>query len=604
MRHVRRVVAAVFVVAAALVALAFPHAAGAQAGSERIASYDVDLTIEPDGTLVTREVITYDFGANQRHGIQRDLVIKELYDDDHDRRYDVEVTGVSADPGTPDDVQISDDGGFRRIRIGDPDRTITGVHTYTIEYTVTGALKAFEDHDELNWDVIGHQWNVPIDRASARVQAPADITQVACFQGVSGSRLGCAEAAASGATATFGTSDLDPNAGMTIVVALPKGAIQPEPAPILVERRTLEDAFAINGRTLGASGALAVLGIGAVSVLAWRRGRDRRWTGPAVDAAMGNLTGEEQRIPLGRQEAGTVEFVPPDKVRPGQVGTLIDERANLLDVTATIVDLAVRGFLRITELDDDGKPDYQLDRLEKDTGELHPYERELLDSLFATGPSVKLSDLKYEFTSELASLKEALYDDVVANGWYRVRPDRTRLWWRLLGIAVVVVGVLLTILVASTTSFGLIPLAIVLTGIVLLAVGGTMPARTGKGSAMLSRIRGFRRLFDEGEEDTRARFAEQQGIFSQYLPYAIVFGCTEKWARAFEGLSAEQLGATGWYQGPNLFGAYALSSAMNSFETTATGTLYASQPSSSSASGFSGGGFSGGGGGGGGGGSW
>ena len=106
-----------------------------------------------------------------------------------------------------------------------------------------------------------------------------------------------------------------------------------------------------------------------------------------------------------------------------------------------------------------------------------------------------------------------------------------------------------------------------ITGIVLLALGGRMPARTGKGSAMFSRIRGFRRLFDEGEEDIRARFAEQQGIFSQYLPYAIVFGCTEKWARAFEGLDAEQLGTTGWYTGPYAFSALAFSHAVDHFGT-------------------------------------
>jgi uncharacterized membrane protein len=179
------------------------------------------------------------------------------------------------------------------------------------------------------------------------------------------------------------------------------------------------------------------------------------------------------------------------------------------------------------------------------------------------------------------------------------------MWWHLLGVAVIVVGIIATVITAVFSSFGLIPLAIVLTGIVLLAVGGRMPARTGKGSAMLSRVEGFRRLFDEGEEDTRQRFAEKQGIFSQYLPYAIVFGCTKKWAKAFEGLSADQLGSASWYSGTsNAFGAFAIASALDDFDTRATGTLYASQPSSSSASGFSGGGFSGGGGGGGGGGSW
>ena len=121
-------------------------------------------------------------------------------------------------------------------------------------------------------------------------------------------------------------------------------------------------------------------------------------------------------------------------------------------------------------------------------------------------------------------------------------------------------------LVAATTSFGIVPLGIIVIGIALHVVSGHMPARTGKGTAMLSRVRGFRRLFDEGEEDTRARFAEQHDIFSQYLPYAIVFGCTKKWAKAFEGIAAEQL-ETGWYVGNQPFNALVLASSIDHFGT-------------------------------------
>jgi hypothetical protein len=600
MPWVKRVLGVVLLALATVLVLAYPL--GAQGAGERITDYDVDMQIAPDGLLSVREEIVYDFGPNERHGIQRDLVRKERYDGDNDRKYDIDVRNVTTSAGTPDDVQLSQNGDYLRVRIGDPDRTITGRHTYTIDYTIAGALLPFDDHDELNWDAIGNQWSVPIEQVSVRVEAPAELTQIACFSGPQGSTLPCTEASGAGAAAVFGHSGLGPNSGLTVVAGIPKGVIVPEPQPILAERRTLQDAFEVSPTTLGAGGGIAILGVGAAGMLAYRRGRDRRWTGSPVDAALGNLSGAEERIPLGQQDAGTVEFVPPDKIRPGQVGTLIDEQANLLDVTASIVDLAVRGYLRIAELDEGGR-DYELTRTKANDATLLPYEALLLDSLFASGPTVTLSELKYEFTAELSQLKQALYEDAVSNGWYRVRPDHTRLGWRFMGVAVTVVGIGLTALVAATSSFGIIPLAVVLTGLVLLALGGRMPARTGKGSAMLSRVRGFRRLFDEGEEDVRARFAEQQGIFSQYLPYAIVFGCTEKWARAFEGLSAEQLGATGWYSGPNLFSAYAISSAMSSFETTATGTLYASQPSSSSASGFSGG-FSGGGGGGGGGSSW
>src|SRR5262249_8158130 len=155
-----------------------------------------------------------------------------------------------------------------------------------------------------------------------------------------------------------------------------------------------------------------------------------------------------------------------------------------------------------------------------------------------------------------------------------VRPDRTRMIWHGLAIVLLVVGIGLTFLVAKLSSFAIIPLAIVLTAIVLLLVANRMPARTGKGSAMLSRVRGFRRLFDEGEADTPARFAEQHNIFAEYLPYAIVFGCAKKWAHAFEGLSAEELGTAGWYSSPDGFTALAIASAMDDFGTTATGTLY------------------------------
>jgi hypothetical protein len=607
MNRTHRLVVAALLVAAAVALHAAPASAQTPTSTpgERIRAYAVRMAIYKNGVLLVEETISYDFGSTPRHGIERDLVRRESYDSSRDRVYKINVASVTADKGSPVRVQKSNVGNFLRLRIGDPNRTITGVHTYKIGYAVTGALRTFPDHIELNWDAIGHQWRVPIVGAIVQVNAAANIQRIACFSGPVGSTAGCSASAKRNNAAEFAQAALPAGSGMTVVIALPPGSIVPAPHAMLVKQRTVADAFEVKPLTVGVAGVLALLGIGAVAALAYTRGRDRRYTGSAVDAAMGNTSGQEELMPLGARRAGPVEFIPPEGVRPGEVGTLIDEKANLLDVTATIVDLAVRGHLRIAEVPNGRHPDYELTRLDNGKGELQPYEQTLYDSLFATGPTVKLSDLKYKFTSQLSDVQNAMYNDVVKNGWYRVRPDRTRMWWHLLGIAVIVVGIAATVITAIFSSFGLIPLAIVLTGIVLLAVGGRMPARTGKGSAMLSRVEGFRRLFDEGEEDTRQRFAEKQGIFSQYLPYAIVFGCTKKWAKAFEGLSADQLGSASWYSGTsNAFGAFAIASALDDFDTRATGTLYASQPSSSSASGFSGGGFSGGGGGGGGGGSW
>jgi uncharacterized protein (TIGR04222 family) len=602
--------------AAAIVVVNVFSASAAHAATpdyvEHIKRFDVTMTVAPDGLLTVHESIVYNFGGQAKHGIFRDLVVKETYGTGgrYDRLYRVKVNGVTID-GQPAQTKDSTKGQYLDVRIGDPDRTITGAHTYVIDYTVRGAMTTFPDHDELFWDAIGLQWPVPIDSSSVTVRAPVAITRVGCYSGAEGSKLGCDDARQRDRVATFAHDGLGSREGVTIVVGLPKGTIQPPPAPILEKRWNVDDAFARRADTVAPTVALGGLGVGAVLLLAWRKGRDRRYRGSAVDQAMGNVSGDEDVVPPFAKDAGPVEFVPPDGIRPGQVGVLVDENANVLDVTATIVDLAVRGYLRITELPPEGllrrRHDYELERIDgapPERRELLPYERKVLVAIFKAGPRVKLSDLKYKFRSDLTKIRDAMFDDAVAQKWYRVRPDRTRAIWHGIGIAVVVVSAGLTFLVARTTSYGLVPLALVLTGLVLLVVANRMPARTGKGSAALSRVRGFRRLFDEGDEDLRSRFAEQHNIFSEYLPYAIVFGCTEKWARAFEGLDAEALGTGGWYAGHGgALNALVLASAMDDFGTATTGTLYASQPSSSGGSGF-GGGSSGGGGGGGGGGSW
>ena len=587
-------------VLAGLVAIASP--APAQTAGEHIAGYTVAMQLARDGTLAVDERITYDFGAAPHHGIFRDLVESETYDAHHDRRYRISGVTVTAD-GVATPVQMSHSGRYLHIRIGDPNATITGQHTYRIDYSLQGAARTFADHQELFWDAIGNQWPVPIDTAAVSIAGPAAITNTACYAGAQGSALPCTSSSARGRVAAFSQTGLGPNEGLTIVVGLPPGSIVPDPQPILERRRTLADAFALRADTLIPAIALAALTMGTILWLASRRGRDRRYAGSATDAAFGNTTGAEETVGLGGVRAGPVEFVPPYGVLPGQVGTLVDEHANLVDVTATIVDLAVRGWLTIADLDDD----YELTSTQvAGKGTLLPYETALMTALFASGPAVKLSDLKYKFRSELALIQNAMYDDVVTQGWYRVRPDRTRQRWTLLALGLLVVAVGITVLVALGSSFGLVPIGLVVGAITLLAVASHMPSRTGKGSAMFSRVRGFRRLFDEGDQGLREKFAEQHDIFSQYLPYAIVFGCTDKWAHVFAQLDAQQL-ETGWYRGNAPFNAVLLASSINHFGTMATGTLYASQPSSSSGSGFGGGfggGFAGGGGGGGGGGSW
>ena len=582
-------------------------AAAEQAGIERIHTYDVKLQIISTGDLLVEEIISYDFGSQQRHGIFREIPVRLDYDERYERVYrltDIEVSSPSA----PAETEVTDEGPLKRLRIGDPDRTITGRHTYTISYRVRGALNGFETHDELYWNAIGEHWPVPIGAATVSVTAPVGITQIACFSGPPGSDLPCQQSAHDGPTATFRQSPMGAFQAFTVVAAFPSGAV-PNPEPILDEKWHPSRAFAMTPATLGLTGGLGVLVLGGIAGLGWTRGRDRRYIGSAVDATFGTEGGEHEPVPLMARDETPVEFAPPDNLRPGQVGTLVDETANPVDVTATIVDLAVRGWLRIEEIPKDGwfgKPDWKLVKLKEADDTLLPYEERLFNSLVPgeINTSTLLSDLKNTFATKMRKVQDDLYTDSVKRGWFLSRPDHVRAKWVGGGVLLLLVGIGLTVLAAIFTRYGLVPIPLAVGGILMMMNADRMPHRTAQGTGVLRRTLGFRRFIEESEKE-RAQFAEREHLFTEYLPYAIVFGATEKWAKAFAGLDGELPNTGGWYVGHNsgAFHAAGFSSAMDNFSTTTAGTL-TSTPSGSGSSGFGGGGSSGGGGGGGGGGSW
>ncbi|MDQ3978456.1 MAG: DUF2207 domain-containing protein [Actinomycetota bacterium] len=597
------------VVVALLLAMGTGAPAGSAAASqgfERIESFDSTVAVQRDGDLLVSERIRYDFGGDERHGIFREIPVRFDYEPDnaYERLTPIEDISVDAGPGTPSDVSVEESGRLTRIRIGDPDRTISGVHDYTIRYRVRGALNAFEDHDELFWNATGNDWLVPISAVTATVEMPGPVSQVACYAGPRGSRLPCRSAANEGTRARFTHGFLSSQEGATIVVAVEKGVLD-VPPPILDERWSFAKAFSITPATVVLSvGLLAAILFGLMR-LVWVRGRDVRYAGSPVDVAFGSDSGKEEAVPLFDKPLDPVEYVPPDNVRPGEVGTLVDEVANPLDVTATIIDLAVRGFLRIEEIPEKGwfgKPDWKLIRQPNDV-DLLRYERLLLDGLFEDGDEIRLSNLKRKFAPRLRKVQDALYDQVVSARWFATRPDHVRVKWRVVGVIAVVLAVGAAILLAAVTTFGLVGIPLVAGALGLLGLAGRLPRRTAKGWAALRRVSGFRRFIEESEME-RARFAERAHLFTEYLPYAVVFGATEKWARAFAGLEDEiAQSTTSWYVSSHAFSMNDFGESMDSFAVTTAGTIVATAASSGS-SGFGGGGSSGGGFGGGGGGSW
>ena len=582
-----------------------PGAARAQFVFEHIADYEELITIEGTGDVLVQEMIEYDFGSSPRHGIFRDIPVRYDYDETYERITPLDVVSVDASGGASADYVIEHSGGIDRIKIGDPDETVTGRHVYRITYRVAGALNAFQDHDELYWNAIGPDWTVPIEKARVSVTGPAEITDAACYTGYQGSNLACSRSSLKDGIATFAQNGLAPYQGLTVVVGLPKGALPPSALKVILDERwSLSRAFAITPLTGSLALLLLIAAVGGFAWIAWKTGRDRRFVGSAVDIAFGTKGGPEQSVPMFEQALSPVEYAPPDGLRPGQVGTLIDEVANPLDVSATIVDLAVRKYLVIEEVPKVGifgKPDWKLTKLKEPDGDLLDYEKRLMEGIFRDGSEVTMSDLRTTFAARLAKVQESLYADAMREKWFTARPDKIRLRYRVIGFLAFIVADGLLVALVIFTHLALLAVPLVIGGLLLLVGAKRMPRRTANGTGTLRRVLGFKRFIDGSEAD-RSKFAERANIFSEYLPFAIVFGCTDKWAKVFEQLG-QKPPDTSWYVSANLFTVVAFSESIDGFSVNTAGSI-ASTPASSGGSGFSGGGSSGGGFGGGGGGSW
>lgn len=592
--------AAIIVLAALTVPFASDEA-HAQDTGWTIERFHSDMAIQPDTSLLVTEEIDVDFAGLQKHGIFRELKVRFNYNSRHERVYGLTVLSVTNADGKSWPYTRERNGANERIKIGDPDRTVSGHQSYRIAYRLTNALNPFPDHDELFWNTTGDQWSVPILRASATARlAGGGLEQAACFQGYAGAKDPCSLAEAPDVIRYDATIPFQPGQQLTIVAGIRKGAIA-EPSIALEKKpRDPTQFFEMrNPLTFGGTALLLFGGLGFLAVNWWQRGRDRRYT------TLHYLTEnpEEETRPFFQGQPVVVEFQPPEKLKPAQIGLLLDERADSKDVTATVVDLAVRGYLTIAEVRKKwffSRRDWLLTRRREDTDGLEAYERTIIDGIFSSGDEVKLSDLKNKFYTHLQKAQEELYKDSAARKWFYGSPDKVRTLWSGIGIGVIVAGIGATIALGYFFGAGMLGLPLALTGLLLLLTAKAMPRRTAAGSELVRRILGFRRYIVTAETDRQA-FNERANIFAEYLPYAIVFGAVDRWARAFRDIDTAAVTAA-WYAGSDGFSAASFSRNLQSFNSSVSSTV-GSTPGGSGGSGFSGG-SSGGGGGGGGGGSW
>lgn len=580
-------------VAATLLAIAAAGPLTAQDGrSWRLESFHADVEVFRSGQIVVTETIRPRF-EGRYNGIFRTIPVE--YRTPAGFRYELrlDVEAVTDETGSGLRYERDREGEYVKVKVWVPG-AVDATKTVLIRYRVHNGLRFFEAdegrdeiesaYDELYWNVTGTEWPVPIDRASATIRLPVDVAGVRAhaFTGAYGSVARDARVTIEGSRIEAATArPLGFREGLTVGVAWDAG---------VVERPTALD------RTFSLFAANWPLFLPFLAfVLMYRRWRER-----GKDPEMGSI---EPR------------YEPPASLTPAEVGVVIDNSPDMRDITATLVDLAVRGYVTIEETEDEklfgllSDRDYVFhrERPPSEWGGLEPHEQRLLRAIFGANTSVRLSELKNKFYKDLPDLKSGLLDTLVRHGIYDRRPDKVTGMWIGVGIAV---GVVITVLglTVGQAAFHLSPLAVgiagVATALVVIGFGVVMPARSHHGVDTLRQVKGFEEFLERVESDRFKRMITGPEMFEKFLPFAMALGVESQWASAFADMYREP---PSWYHGGDhrAFTTHLLVSDLGRMSASTQSVMQSAPRSSSSGSssfgggggGFSGGGFGGGGGG-------
>jgi uncharacterized membrane protein len=416
-------------------------------------------------------------------------------------------------------------------------------HTYIIAYTVVGGLRYYEDRNEVYWKAIAPDHDYPIQSSTVTVRLPPGAAVLGHpdnpLAAVTMGAPAAMNVSADGSVVTFSANRaIRSGEQMEVHVPFPLGFVTGSKPAWQAEIDRQEEWNSTGRRTadfglLALGALLLILGPGLVYVLWYTRGRD-----PQVGLAAPHIAG------------------PPSDVRPGLAGTLLDERADMQDIMATLVDLARRGYLTITEENQPGlfgigaSRDFVYTRTDKPASDLLSFERTLLERLFGRSGQQRLSQLRNKFYTAVPVLQGQLYDESVKAGFFRGNPQSTRSMYTALGFGLLfVVGiagfVLMAALAESFSAYVICPfIALGIAAIALMITGQFMPARTRKGAEEAAKWRAFKNYLANINKYTKVKEATDQ--FDKYLPYAIAFGLERSWISAFS--QVETVPMPMWYR--------------------------------------------------------
>jgi uncharacterized membrane protein YgcG len=565
-----------------LLALAImPVSTQAQIHSWRVTDFKDTISIAADGTALVNEKITLAF-VGEWHGIHRTIPVEYPGSQGTNYTLFLNVLSVTDENGNKLKYDSTKSGSNRDLKIYIPDAA-DATRVVNIDYSVRNAVRFFDGYDEFYWNVTGNDWPVPIDHASAFVTLPENAgggLRAQAFTGAYGSKQSEATADIKGADVLFETvRPLPIRGGLTIDVYIPQGVLK---SPSALTRFWW--FLSSNPIVL-----LPLLMLAAMFALWHTVGRD---PDPGISVA--------------------AQYGPPPGISPAEAGTMLDDTIHPRDITSTIVDLAVRGYIKIEEKVDTFLVFHHKDYLfhllkprEQWGTDLTPHERIMLENIFVGSTATQLSSLKNRFYTVIPVVRQDIMAALKNKGIYTLDPESANGYSIAAGIAIAIFVIAIQVM-GWMNLFSSIPLVIgsvFVSALIWWLFARQMTAKTVAGARTKIAVLGFQEFMNRVDADRIKRMPPD--TFEKFLPYAMALGVEHHWAQAFDGIVKDP---PNWYVSPNGYTGFSplfFSSSMHSMASDMHQVFVSSPRASSSGSGFgggsSGGGFSGGGFGGGGG---
>lgn len=541
---------------------------------ERIALFTSDVIVRKDSTMqVTETIDVVCEGKQIRRGIVREF--PTTYKSNGIATVvNFDLQSVTCN-GAPVASHIERTWNGSKIYLGDKHRVLSpGKYTYILVYETNRQLGFFEKHDELYWNVTGNGWRLPITRVRASITLPdkASVQKVIGWTGYQGNRGSDYVHTIKNNMISFeSTRSLRQYEGFTIAVAFDKGVIL---GPSMVQK--VEWFIQDNGSII-----LLVLLIFILFLL-------------IVIGYFGALSKNKSGIiiPL---------FTPPKDLTPSQVGFMDAMQFEDKHLAADIVDLAVRGFIKIDKKSDNYQLELENKKTEiKDLQHASRYDVEVLEELFGDALKCTLSK-----SSNMQKVKKISQRNIEKKVGSHVTVLYS-FWLATWAVCIAIVLVLGGLFSVDQFMFWII----LLFGGIASGSKYLYKIYTPTGRKLQDEIEGFELYLTTAELDrmklTGTPPTRTPELYEKYLPYAIALGVEQSWTQQFASIlkDAEQ---PDWYIGSGFYRGNGLGS---SFSSSFSQTISSAVSAPGSSSGFgsggsdSGGGCSGGGGGGGGGGGW